>query len=390
MEVVNRRYLIIRLLMSTIALASPGLVCPARGAPSTPDARAGRREYLTHCGLYCLYVTLRIAGKNINYEELVQPEYYGSYRGSSLLELKKAAEDHGLYATPIARLTTRDLRRSPYPMILHVKSAPEVKDYDHYELFLNAEGEKARVVAPPDVVGLIAFRDLVARWDGNGLLVSARPIDPSFIYKPRYARMAVYGLIGACILLAGRYARRPLTSAGQPTRRWLLRSSAAHGMALVLLAFFLGFIHHFGRDAGFLVHPSAVQTLQKAYAGNFLPKVSAPRVAHLLGHGTVFIDARLARDYQNEHLVGALSVPVDANDVVRHERVKGIPLDAPVVVYCQSASCKFAEKVALQLRDDGFSRVSVFRAGWAEWVRRHKDGITGRTPERNHATDGRV
>lgn len=42
--------------------------------------------------------------------------------------------------------------------------------------------------------------------------------------------------------------------------------------------------------------------------------------------------------------------------------------DARIVVYCQSAGCKFAEKVAIKLVSDGFSNVSLFKGSWKKWA----------------------
>jgi len=352
-----------------------------------PDNTPKPSRFMPQCGLYCLYAAMKISGKGVDYAGLVKSDYLSSNRGSSLLELRQAAEDHGMYTIPAARLTVRDLRRSPYLILLHVKSAPQATTYDHYQLFVDCRAGKARVIDPPTSMSLIRFEDITPWWDGNGLILSAQPIDAGFVYVPRYMQMVVSGAIGAFIILGGYFAKRRFTSTGRVPLGWSLARSGGQVAGFAAVAFVLGFFHQFVSDAGFLVHPSAVRSLQEAHAADFIPKISRGKAARLLGNGTVFIDARLTPDYQVDHLEGAISVPVDANDVVRRERVKKIPLNTPIVVYCQSASCKFAEKVAIQLVDDGFSQVSIFRGGWMEWVSKHKDGVAGRTPEGSNATD---
>ena len=37
-------------------------------------------------------------------------------------------------------------------------------------------------------------------------------------------------------------------------------------------------------------------------------------------------------------------------------------------MYCQSSACKYAEIVAIKLKDDGYSNISIYKGGWAEWV----------------------
>jgi len=82
---------------------------------------------------------MKLAGQESNFQELVKPEYIGSRKGSSLAELRKAAEDNELYAVPVGKLTSQALRNCPHPVILHVKSDTTSREYDHYELFLGTK-----------------------------------------------------------------------------------------------------------------------------------------------------------------------------------------------------------------------------------------------------------
>ncbi len=64
-----------------------------------------------YCGIYCLYASMKYFRVNIDPNELIKPEYIGSVHGSSLAELKKAAEKFGLYAFAVDR--TYNKRPSP-------------------------------------------------------------------------------------------------------------------------------------------------------------------------------------------------------------------------------------------------------------------------------------
>jgi hypothetical protein len=79
---------------------------------------------------------MKLAKKEIDFRKLLKPEYIGSREGSLLAELKKAAEDNGLYAQPMGKLTSRELRQCPHSVILHVKPDTMSREYSHYELFL--------------------------------------------------------------------------------------------------------------------------------------------------------------------------------------------------------------------------------------------------------------
>ena len=125
--------------------------------------------------------------------------------------------------------------------------------------------------------------------------------------------------------------------------------------------------YHFVNDAGFLAHANATSSIQQANAVNFIPKVSKEKVGKLLGSNAVFIDARMARDYEAGHLEGSISIPVNAEDEHRMKAMAGIAKDAKIVIYCQSGGCPYAEKVTAKLKTDGFSNISIFKGGWNKW-----------------------
>ena len=122
-------------------------------------------------------------------------------------------------------------------------------------------------------------------------------------------------------------------------------------------------------------------SLQQAYRGTFIPKIGRAKVRKVLGTDTVIIDARRARDYQAGHLDGAISLPVDANEALWEEATAIIRRDKPIMVYCQSDRCKYAERVSVALLKDGFSGISIYRGGWHDWTSRQGDA------EKNDAND---
>jgi rhodanese-related sulfurtransferase len=145
--------------------------------------------------------------------------------------------------------------------------------------------------------------------------------------------------------------------------------SGIQAAGVLSIVFFVSGTYHFLMPGGLLsLEGEVVEGMQNAYAGSFIPKISEKKVHKLLDSDTVFIDARLARDFKAGHLKGAISVPVDANDVERQKVTADIAKDARIVMYCQSSACKYAEIVAIKLIDKGYSNISIFKGGWAEWV----------------------
>jgi len=348
----------------------PVLVIAVSGqAGKTVDRPSKQSPFPAYCGIYCLYMTMKFFDVDIESRQLFKPEYIGSRKGSSLAELQKAARDNGLYAVPLEKLTSRELRRSSFPVILHVKSSSDKKDYDHYELFLETQNGQARLCDPPQPVRLAPFYELAPRWDGTGLIVSAKPIDLGILFAPARKRFIIYAAIAIAVILGVRWGRRHwLMSTATISRRQLLGLSAAQGAGLVLLALLSGMVYHFVNDEGFLAHPNATASIEQAHLGSFIPKITGKEARELLNADTVFIDARPNDDFKAGHLQGAINVPVDIGDDERYKAMTGLAKNVHIVVYCQSDGCKSAEKVAIKLMSDGFSKVSLLKGGWREWA----------------------
>jgi rhodanese-related sulfurtransferase len=316
---------------------------------------------------------MKALGVSIDPVNLVKPQYIGSSRGSSLAELRRAAEENGLHALAIGRLTPRSLRSCSLPLLLHVKRGSTSEKYDHYELSLGVEESGVKLFNPPElVVRLVPFRELASRWDGNALIVSRNPIDLAKVLAPareRFALLAAVAIAGVGFL---RFAHRRVHNDLFASWKRRLGLSVGQGAMLGMVASVFAFGYHFAVDAGFLTHAGATESIQRAHAGDFISKVDADTVKRLLGaDGAVLVDARYKRDFEAAHLKGSVNVPVNASDKERRETLANVAKNAKLVVYCQSADCQHAEKVAVKLKDDGYSNVSIFRGGWREWTARN-------------------
>jgi rhodanese-related sulfurtransferase len=320
-----------------------------------------------YCGLYDIYAAARMTGRRIDFVTLVKPEYLSSHKGSSLQDLLKAAQDNGFHAQILRRLTIRDLRRSPYMMILYVKATPESTDYDHYELFVGGKGNAARIVNPPVSARIVSFRELVPRWSGDALVLSSAPLDLRVFDHPRQLVVIACTIVLAGVVVGIRLSLKWLGVWMRTSPRWLAGLSAGQAAGLGVLACVCGIVYHIANDAGFLVLPEAVSTCQKVHAGGFLPKIDVDTTRKLLRNGARVVDARMPPAYHQGHLEGAINVPVSSTQEECLEAASSFP-DGPIVVYCQSTACRYAEKVAVKLVEGGYSNIYIFKGGWNEWV----------------------
>jgi rhodanese-related sulfurtransferase len=361
-------FLLFICILAFFAVSKSAVADENKHKPAAEATSVKPRARQPYCGLYCLYTAMKLAGQKPDFRELVKPEYLGSRKGSSLANLKQAAKDNGLYAESAAKLNSRILMESPHPIILHVKSSADSKEYDHFELFLGTENGQAKLFNPPEPVRLVPFHELAPQWDGTGLIVSAEPIDIGAVFAPARKRLLLYVVVGIAVIAILHWARqrRPLVTLVN-SRSKLFGLSIVQTMGFGILALLCGMVYHFVSDAGFLAHANATASVQKSHSGNFIPKVSKKKVERSLDSNTVFIDARYARDFKAGHLEGAINVPVDTNDIERQKAMSGVAKNADIVVYCQSSGCPYAGIVTAKLKTDGFSNISIFKGGWNEW-----------------------
>jgi rhodanese-related sulfurtransferase/biotin operon repressor len=92
--------------------------------------------------------------------------------------------------------------------------------------------------------------------------------------------------------------------------------------------------------------------------------VSREELARLLAEGRVhLIDVRPPAEFEQGHLAGAVSVPVDKLE----ERLQELPRDRLIVAYCRGEYCLFAGEAVALLRQYGYNAVRL-EGGWPEWL----------------------
>jgi rhodanese-related sulfurtransferase len=215
---------------------------------------------------------------------------------------------------------------------------------------------------------LLSYAELVRMWDGVGVLVAAKPADARSLLAARRTRLVLYGVMAlAGIGLVHWITATRLRGAAPRSRKGLAGLSAVQAGGLLVAASLAGVSCHFVDAEGFLSHANATASVQQAYMGSFLPKIEASDVRRLTGGNAVFVDARYPGDYRAGHLDGAINIPVNATEVQRREALRRVNKDSRIVLYCQSAGCKFAETVAIKLVSDGFANVAIFTGGWQDW-----------------------
>jgi len=81
----------------------------------------------------------------------------------------------------------------------------------------------------------------------------------------------------------------------------------------------------------------------------------------------LWIDARPAAEYHNEHIPGALSLNEEGYDQLVPKVLEQWEPDRTAVVYCDSPAARDSREVAERLRDFKLGPVFVLQGGWQAW-----------------------
>jgi len=190
------------------------LLCEVVLAEETPKSEAkpllpDLREIVVagpYCGIYSLLAILDTFGIRSNLEELLTPEFVGSFKGSSNKELEKAAEKCGLHAKTYSGLTWQELKTSETPMILHFRSTSSSADFNHWVAYLGVDGGQARIIDLPHRLTTIPFAELLAKWNGTAIVISQEPIqDEVLIASSSSYLMTVVLILGVLFALKAFY-----------------------------------------------------------------------------------------------------------------------------------------------------------------------------------------
>jgi len=359
--------------------AADGLPIPHVGPASSavgqiaPVANASAAENVQNepfCGILCLYAELRLARSTVSVRSLLRPENLSSDSGSSIEMLERVAKENGLFALSAVGLSRGDLASCEYPALLHVRARSNPREYNHFVLFLGVAGTDAIVFDPETLLagGRCPLDELVQRWDGEALLVSTKPIDAAPLVNRGRERLFAWALAAGCAAIVV----RRLTGARQNLGCFApIRFCSRQPTSAVIVLVFgarIGLILNTFSNAGLLSGSPQASLIDGAYAGQFLPSLTTTQVAAMVKVGNVtLVDARLTRDFESGHLPGAVSIPPGSSKDVRRAVLAPVSPGAPIIIYCQSVTCPFSEKLASDLLADGFSNLSLYRGGWEEW-----------------------
>lgn len=157
-----------------------------------------------------------------------------------------------------------------------------------------------------------------------------------------------------------------MSSAGKRNRTWL--QIVWQSVSILILAAVAGTAVNSLRSSGlpWRADWSPASRLLPNSAGNLYVSLDEAKVRYLT-QSAIFIDARSPELYRAGHIDGALNLPFQDFDKLFPKVMQNVPLETPIITYCDGNNCDLSEELAFSLLEQGYAKVQVLRNGWTRW-----------------------
>lgn len=340
-----------------------------RDSPLEPVACSALEN--AYCGLYCLYAAGQLTKREFAFPSLLRREYIGAAEGSSIAELERAAQDHGLYTAAFDHASVSDLESNSNPIVLFVKSNPSDPNPNHFVLFLAAKPNGAMIFEPPSenslpVVREVPYYELASIWNGKGLSLATESIaEPGLLVSAK--RRVLFAVLGILLVMSAIKFIAVRWQAGARLRstRQLMILSVGQTGAMIAIAASLSFVFHVNARGGFFSAPDSASFISGMISRPSIQKLSIEELPEALAGGSaVLIDARSPEDFESKHIPGAINLSLGLSKAHRDAKLREFPRDTLLVTYCDPKGCPLSARLAIVLLRDGFSNIRVLEGDW--------------------------
>jgi len=113
---------------------------------------------------------------------------------------------------------------------------------------------------------------------------------------------------------------------------------------------------------------------------NGVTRVAAEQVAELGKQGVTIVDTRSQKEYESEHIRGAVLAPYVEKSLKEVDfdakkddfsALRNFPKDKPIVFLCNGPECWKSYKASRTALADGYAKIYWFRGGMPEWREKH-------------------
>jgi len=322
-----------------------------------------------YCGVQAVCLAARALGRDVDFSQMVRPQYIGSKQGSSLAELRLLCDDLNLQTKVFSRLTINSLYGATSPLILHTSSQADPSNYDHWTLFTGIKNGKAmtwKVIDGQSIYEAVSLNDLAVKWSGNALMVFDDYASGIYFAIFVWAeRIFLLGIAALSILI--------FANINSFFRRYGNRVQVCAGLFVILFASALAHLMHSYvlYPESFLVNDNAIRKIQEDNLISFLPTISLDRAKKSHNdENAIIVDARLEHQYRQGHIEGSINIPptmpLSEIDAVLRDHAK----DTVIIVVYESFACARAIDVFRRIKQLGFNNIYRFEDGWDKWKKK--------------------
>jgi rhodanese-related sulfurtransferase len=130
---------------------------------------------------------------------------------------------------------------------------------------------------------------------------------------------------------------------------------------ILMLAACIGVLFNFS-------NPQGVPLVQEAVLRSASASVDAQEARRMLDEEkAVLVDARPKELYDQQHLQGAVNIPLALFDIMHMMKLGSLDPETPVIVYGRTISRLYDEELAFRLRQRDHDRVVVLSGGLDAW-----------------------
>jgi len=301
------------------------------------------------CGAIASAVAMRELGIEVPLSSLMRTRYVGGCGGSTTAEVVAVVRDHGLAAYPASNLSIADIQNSGLPFLAFVRGSKTDERFNHWVTVIPDGDDGLLLFDDGDDGKHVSVAEFSSAWSGVGVFVSRSDESPAPILILN--RLIVVFVLATVWVFAN---SKPFQGAG--FARGLITLMA---IGCCVSGFFMMSTYDIKN------YWNAVSG-SVAYLDN-LPEVELmDAIKSAKTNKTLLVDARRPADFQFDGLAEAVNIPVFASrdDIALY--LADVPVNVPIVVYCQSMACSYDEEVAKRIVSLGFNNVAVSVGGIAE------------------------
>jgi rhodanese-related sulfurtransferase len=165
----------------------------------------------------------------------------------------------------------------------------------------------------------------------------------------------------------------PIAAGVSALGHWLV-TRVPHGVraaVLVCVALAAGAVYSAASPLGipWLPSPGNRVGIPRAYESR-LPEINAAEALKLYeAREALFVDSRDAKDYDEDHIPGALSIPMREWGKLWPKLKSKPPTDRLLVLYCYGSHCGLSTRQGKTLLENGYSKLVILDYGWAAWTK---------------------